>query len=110
MFCFPNRVEIDSCDALNPITILDVMTDGRTLPPNRKPYRGVTLDRLSIEAVVDRLRVAAESGDVQAQLMLAKSLELGIGTPADPQQAFRWYKKAAETAVNILHKEPRPTG
>jgi TPR repeat protein len=42
--------------------------------------------------------------------MLAKSLELGIGTPADPQQAFRWYKKAAETAVNILHKEPRRTG
>jgi hypothetical protein len=93
------------------MTILAVMTDGSVdLPPNRKPYRGVTLDRLSIETVVDRLRVAAESGDVQAQLMLAKSLELGIGTPADPQQAFRWYKKAAETAVNILHKEPRRTG
>jgi hypothetical protein len=91
--------------------ILAVMTDRRPdPPPNRKPYRGVTLDRLSIETVVDRLRIAAESGDAQAQLMLAKSLELGIGTPPDQQQAFRWYKKAAETAVNILHKEPRRTG
>jgi hypothetical protein len=87
------------------------MTDGRSdLPPSRKPYRGVTLDRLSIETVVDRLRVAAESGDVQAQLVLAKSFELGIGTAADHQQALRWYKKAAETAVNILHKEARSAG
>ena len=88
-----------------------VMSDARMdLPPKRKPYRGVTLDRLSIETVVDRLRVAAENGDAQAQLMLAKSLELGIGTPADYQQAFKWYKKAAETAVNTLYKEPRRTG
>jgi len=36
--------------------------------------------------------------------MLAKSLELGIGTQADTQLAFKWYKKAAETAVDILSR------
>ena len=87
------------------------MTNRRNdLPRTRNPYRGVTIERLSIEAVVDRLRMAAESGDVQAQLMLAKSLELGIGTTADHQQAFQWYKKAAETAVSMIHKEHRQIG
>jgi predicted ATPase len=80
------------------------------LPRKRNPYRGVTIERLSIETVVDRLRMAAENGDVQAQLMLAKSLELGIGTTADHQQALQWYKKAAETAVNMIHKEHRQIG
>jgi TPR repeat protein len=54
--------------------------------------------------------MAAENGDVQAQLMLAKSLELGIGPTADHQQAFQWYKKAAETAVSMIHKDHRQIG
>lgn len=42
---------------------------------------------------------AAEAGYAAAQVRVAAMLEAGTGTDADPQQAMRWYEKAAENGV-----------
>src|SRR5215470_18288001 len=44
---------------------------------------------------IDRLRAAAEAGQVGAQIDLARALESGVGTTADPAEAARWFLAAA---------------
>src|SRR5262245_48416470 len=44
---------------------------------------------------IDRLRAEAEAGQVEAQIDLARALESGVGTTADPAEAARWYLAAA---------------
>jgi TPR repeat protein len=41
-------------------------------------------------------RRLAETGDVEAQLELARMLQLGIGTPQDTAQSMAWVRKSAE--------------
>jgi uncharacterized protein len=43
----------------------------------------------------DRIKQAAEKGDVQAQLALAERFDKGDGVPEDASQAFGWFLKAA---------------
>jgi uncharacterized protein len=42
------------------------------------------------------LRLAAERGELAAQVQLATRYELGLGVAQDDGEAFRWYKHAAE--------------
>ncbi|MEM8553108.1 MAG: caspase family protein [Pseudomonadota bacterium] len=42
------------------------------------------------------LRQAAVLGDPVSQFELAKALERGIGTAADPEEALRWFKASAD--------------
>src|SRR5262249_26151422 len=44
---------------------------------------------------IDRLRAGAETGQVGAQIDLARALEFGVGTTADPAEAARWFLAAA---------------
>ncbi|MGK5059600.1 tetratricopeptide repeat protein [Janthinobacterium sp. LB2P49] len=39
---------------------------------------------------------AAQAGDVEAQLELARMLQLGVGTPQDTAQSMAWIRKSAE--------------
>ncbi|UQV44475.1 sel1 repeat family protein [Janthinobacterium lividum] len=39
---------------------------------------------------------AAQAGDVEAQLALARMLQLGVGTPQDTAQSMAWIRKSAE--------------
>ncbi len=41
-------------------------------------------------------RRLAETGDVEAQLELARMLQLGVGTPQDTAQSMAWIRKSAE--------------
>lgn len=41
-------------------------------------------------------RRVAETGDVEAQLQLARMLQLGVGTPQDTAQSMAWIRKSAE--------------
>ena len=41
-------------------------------------------------------RHAAEAGDVEAQLELARMLQLGVGTPQDTALSMAWVRKSAE--------------
>ncbi|WP_180287776.1 tetratricopeptide repeat protein [Janthinobacterium sp. 35] len=41
-------------------------------------------------------RRVAETGDVEAQLELARMLQLGVGTPQDTAQSMAWIRKSAE--------------
>jgi TPR repeat protein len=54
----------------------------------------------------DRARPQAMSEQVQAAFMLARMYERGVGVPADPDKARKWYRKAAEfgyvPALDIL--------
>jgi len=41
----------------------------------------------------------AEKGDAAAQTLIAELLTRGLGVPADPEAAAKWYAKAAENGV-----------
>jgi hypothetical protein len=45
---------------------------------------------------IERLRRAAEQGDVAAQLNLAKAYATGNGIPQDYEQTSQWFRKAAD--------------
>ncbi|CAM3039023.1 tetratricopeptide repeat protein [Janthinobacterium lividum] len=47
-------------------------------------------------AEFEQARRAAEAGDVEAQLDLARMLQLGVGTPQDTAQSMAWIRKSAE--------------
>lgn len=49
----------------------------------------------SIAAFAETRRVA-ETGDVEAQLELARMLQLGVGAPQDTAQSMAWIRKSAE--------------
>ena len=55
---------------------------------------------------IEKLRLAAESGDAEAQYNLGNVYYLGEGTPKDYTEAAKWYRLAAEqgnaTAQNNL--------
>ena len=53
---------------------------------------------LSPESVAefDDMRRLAETGDVEAQLELARMLQLGAGTPQSTAQSMAWLRKSAE--------------
>ncbi|SDM47837.1 TPR repeat [Janthinobacterium sp. OK676] len=42
------------------------------------------------------MRRLAETGDIEAQLELARMLQLGVGTPQDTAQSMAWIRKSAE--------------
>jgi TPR repeat protein len=42
-------------------------------------------------------RRVAETGDAEAQLELARMLQLGVGTPQDTAQSMAWIRKSAES-------------
>lgn len=48
-----------------------------------------------------RLRTAAESGDVRAQLRLAIALYHGFGMPIDRPESKRWFARAAEQGNEV---------
>src|ERR1700756_2465255 len=45
---------------------------------------------------LETVRKAAERGDAEAQIALAKAYFNGNGAPKDENQAFEWVRKAAE--------------
>ena len=47
-------------------------------------------------AEFEQARRAAEAGDVEAQLELARMLQLGVGAPQDTAQSMAWIRKSAE--------------
>lgn len=47
-------------------------------------------------AEFEQARRAAEAGDVEAQLELARMLQLGVGMPQDTAQSMAWIRKSAE--------------
>jgi TPR repeat protein len=48
------------------------------------------------------LKVAVlDRGDSDVEIRLGYMYENGLGVPKDPQEAVRWYRKAAETADRI---------
>lgn len=49
---------------------------------------------------VSILTPLAESGNAQAQVLLGRCLESGLGIGEDPAQAVQWYQKAAEQNNN----------
>ena len=52
-------------------------------------------DPANIAAFAETRR-AAEAGDVEAQLELARMLQLGVGAPQDTAQSMAWIRKSAE--------------
>lgn len=46
-------------------------------------------------------RQAAEEGETGAQVQLGYCYERGIGTQADPQEAFKWYERAAQDGDEV---------
>ena len=51
---------------------------------------------MSSEWLFQREMKRAETGDIEAQAQVGRLLEEGRGTPADPKEAARWYRLAAE--------------
>ncbi len=51
----------------------------------------------NFKPILDDLTPKAEKGDVIAQLALGDLYMLGQGMKADPNEAFKWYSKAAES-------------
>ena len=51
---------------------------------------------MSSEWLFQREMKRAETGDIEAQAQVGMLLEEGRGTPADPEEAARWYRRAAE--------------
>ena len=45
---------------------------------------------------IEKLRLAAEQGDADDQLLLGFLYDKGEGVPEDDQEAMRWYRLAAE--------------
>lgn len=62
-------------------------------------------------APLDELRVAAESGDPQAQSNLGLRYQLGKGVPKDEAEAIAWIRKSADQgykpAAELLPKLKR---
>ena len=48
------------------------------------------------QETIEHLRARAETGDLQAQLTLAKSYYLGLGVSKDEVEAARWFRKAGD--------------
>jgi TPR repeat protein len=49
---------------------------------------------------IDRLKQAAEQGDLNAQFDLARRYHAGDGVPKDPAEAFKWMEKAAQHDIS----------
>jgi hypothetical protein len=45
---------------------------------------------------LERMRIRADGGNVQAQLQLGRAYFLGDGVPKDEAEGLRWFRKAAE--------------
>ena len=45
---------------------------------------------------LERMRIRADGGNVQAQLQLGRMYFLGDGVPKDEAEGLRWFRKAAE--------------
>ena len=52
---------------------------------------------MSRKTEIRALREAAERGENEAMLELARAYDAGDGVPASPRSAYRWYLRAAET-------------
>jgi Sel1 repeat len=63
----------------------------RAASPERAQLREIDQRRTFIAALEK-----AKTGDVKAQLSVARSYELGIGTTKDTRSALEWFKKAAD--------------
>jgi hypothetical protein len=63
-------------------------------------YRGLTQGLRTIDPAlrrrVERIRIAAVGGDVDAEYALAVCLETGRGVLIDKDEALQWYNKAAQ--------------
>jgi hypothetical protein len=64
----------------------------RAASPEREQFRERDQRRTFIAALEK-----ANTGDVKAQLSVARSYELGIGTSKDTRSALEWFKKAADS-------------
>ncbi len=51
------------------------------------------------ETNLEKLRQAAQRGEVKAQFELASAYYIGNGVPQDYQEAMKWYRKVAEQGV-----------
>ncbi len=49
-----------------------------------------------VHQAVDELKRRAEHGDANAQFELAQDYEIGRRVPANPSEAYRWYRRAAD--------------
>lgn len=77
-----------------------VKTDKETMLVAAGVGRRVLSDAVrndDFKPVLDILTPKAEGGDVIAQLALGDLYMLGQGMKADPNEAFKWYSKAAES-------------
>ncbi len=74
------------------------MTSLRPFPPPD----GEELEKLlksDPATVVERLRLYAEQGEAQLQLLLGQLLINGVGALRDPHEALRWFRAAARARV-----------
>lgn len=52
-------------------------------------------------AALPKLKPIAESGNVEAQSMLASLYQLGLGTEVDNEQAISWYERASAQGYGL---------
>ena len=73
------------------------VTEPSTAAPSSAPGVTVTFDPTVIAARdFAQVRTQAEKGDAAAQFALGNRYDWGQGTPNDPAQAMKWYRKAAD--------------
>ena len=65
----------------------------------RDPYSFPELKSLDTNETIRKLLSAAESGNAEAQRMLAKAFETGAGVDRDVSQALYWYARAVDTLL-----------
>lgn len=69
---------------------------GGTLPVTAPQGKQVGEAGAKASATIQKLRVQAEKGDVEAQFALAQAYDRGREVPDDKAEAVRWYTRAAE--------------
>ena len=65
---------------------------------------------LTAEQSLERLVCEARHGDQSSQYLVGKLYEEGVGVPADPGEAAKWYRRAAKGRSGTTHVYSAPVG
>ena len=77
------------------LLLMNACGNSRPLPTAQDKPTQVVLQAAGQSSSIQRLRIQAERGNVEAQFALAQAYDRGRDVPKDKTEAIRWYRLAA---------------
>jgi len=77
------------------LLLMNACGNSRPLPTVQDKSTNVVLQTAGPSSSIQRLRMQAERGNVEAQFALAQAYDRGRDVPKDKTEAIRWYRLAA---------------